>query len=309
MKTKIFYSLFLMIAVFFTACNDKPVVGEETKISLDKESITLYVGDTATLVATVTPENTPIVWSSNNEAAVTVDQDGVVTAVAVGSAFVIATADGQVANCVVAVKENVVNKEYPSLEGSEYYPIVMDAWAGEQVADKIVYDFRPDDVTKFCYIWDATYNAATTSGLNFYGNDGGYTGLVVSTLGWSGMGYLVDGAQVKDLWTKIQEAPEDYYIHMAMKSTDNYSHSFYFLGIESVGNKIGVGPKSVYDAPVKTDFTRDGEWHEMEFCFADLSIDGFTEAADGAGINVFVALTEGVSGATLNMDAVFIYKK
>ncbi len=279
-------------------------------ITLDQLSLILLEGETATLVATVSPEGTEVVWTSSNEDAVTVDQDGVVTGVAIGSAFVYATAGGEIANCVVAVQEDVANKEYPSLEGSEYYPIILDDYSYEELGDRIVYDFRSDDVTNFLYIWDETYLAATTSGLNSYGNDGGYLALTVGTSGWSGLCCLAnDGTEAEALWNSIQANPTDYYLHLAMKSTSNYSHCFYILGVEGAAAKIGVGPSAVYDATVMYDFTRDGEWQEIEICMTELNLDGFTPATDGGGINVLVVLTEGTYGADLNLDAVFIYKK
>ena len=61
---------------------DRPVPVES--ITLDKEDVTLYVGETATLVATVLPENATdktIRWSSDKESVVTVSQDGVIKAV------------------------------------------------------------------------------------------------------------------------------------------------------------------------------------------------------------------------------------
>ncbi|MFI3296310.1 MAG: Ig-like domain-containing protein [bacterium] len=314
MKTKFFSMLFVATALMFAACEDETGTSGTTDdgdvtITLDQSSLTLLEGETATIVATVSPEGTEVVWTSSNEEYVTVDQDGVVTGVAIGSAFVYATAGGQVANCVVAVQEDASTKEYPSLEGTEYYPFILDSYTAEEIADLIVYDFRPNDTDRFLYIWDDTYSAATTSGLNFYGNDGGYTGLYVGTSGWSGAGYVVDGAEAEALWNSIQAAPEEYYLHLAMKSTDSYSHCFYILGCGDADAKIGIGPTSVYDAPIFTDFTRDGEWQEMEICLSELNLDGFTSVSDGSGINALVVLTEGTSGAALNLDAAFIYRK
>ena len=69
-----------------------------TEVSLNKSAITLKVGDTETLVATVIPEdayNKAVTWSSSNEAVATVDGDGLVTAVAEGEATItVKTADG-----------------------------------------------------------------------------------------------------------------------------------------------------------------------------------------------------------------------
>lgn len=55
----------------------------------------LYVGNTATLTATITPDtatNPAVTWSSNNESVATVGKDGTVTAVSAGTAIIKATA-------------------------------------------------------------------------------------------------------------------------------------------------------------------------------------------------------------------------
>lgn len=79
-----------------------------TGVSLDESSITLDVGGNQTLTATVTPEdatNKKVRWTSDNEAVATVSEDGVVTAVAGGTAVITATThDGLfTASCTVTV--------------------------------------------------------------------------------------------------------------------------------------------------------------------------------------------------------------
>ena len=79
-----------------------------TGVSLDESSITLDVGGNQTLTATVTPEdatNKKVRWTSDNETVATVSEDGVVTAVAGGTAVITATThDGLfTATCTVTV--------------------------------------------------------------------------------------------------------------------------------------------------------------------------------------------------------------
>ena len=82
-----------------------------TGVTLDKTEVALEVPETTTLVATVTPENATnknVTWASDNETVATV-ADGVVTAVAAGTATItVTTVDGEfTATCVVTVE--VVN--------------------------------------------------------------------------------------------------------------------------------------------------------------------------------------------------------
>lgn len=75
-------------------------------IFLSKTQLDLDVGDTYLLSAMVTPSdsNTQISWTSTNEAVVTVN-NGLLTGVSAGTAFIQAEADGATAVCTVEVKE------------------------------------------------------------------------------------------------------------------------------------------------------------------------------------------------------------
>ena len=77
-----------------------------TDITLDREELTLTVGDTETLVATVTPPDTTdtVAWSSDKPEVATVDPTtGEVTAVAPGEAIITAKAGERTATCTVKV--------------------------------------------------------------------------------------------------------------------------------------------------------------------------------------------------------------
>ena len=82
-----------------------------TDIKIDKEQIEMEAGTTATLKATVLPEDAgdrTVTWSSSDETVATVSQEGVVTAVKAGEATITATTnDGTelTASCTVKVNE------------------------------------------------------------------------------------------------------------------------------------------------------------------------------------------------------------
>lgn len=84
------------------------------KVTLDKTSAELTVGDTATIKATVTPDNATdktVTWTSSDESVATV-KDGVVTAVKAGKATITAKAGDKTADCAVTVKAK--EEEKPS---------------------------------------------------------------------------------------------------------------------------------------------------------------------------------------------------
>jgi uncharacterized protein YjdB len=82
------------------------------EISLNKTSLSLNIGQTEDLIATVKPDNADnksLTWSSSDESIATVDENGKVTAIKEGSATITAkTADGSnlTATCAVNVTTN-----------------------------------------------------------------------------------------------------------------------------------------------------------------------------------------------------------
>ena len=100
-----------------------------TDVTLNKSATTLLVGWTETLTATVAPEdatNKAVVWTSSDESVATVE-NGVVTAVAKGTADItVTTADGNhQATCKVKVNPAAINPEGADLGGK--YVRVTDA--------------------------------------------------------------------------------------------------------------------------------------------------------------------------------------
>ena len=113
-----------------------------TNITLSKTSLSLNPKGTYTLTATVTPanaENKSVVWSSSNTSVVTVDQNGVVTAVGDGTATItVKTVEGnKTATCTV----NVV--------ATNDYHLKLESVKKET-------GFRPDEY------WNENYNKYTS---------------------------------------------------------------------------------------------------------------------------------------------------
>jgi len=303
---------------------DPEPTGDVT-IALDKDRASVKVGETVTITATVTPAGTAVTWVSSNTAIATV-ANGVVTGVAEGNAIITATAGDKSARCIVNVTKDGASGDVPVMKGSKVWPIILDGTTADALGNKMGFDFRPDDINKFFYIWDGdqqTYAAGSASGKNFYqtaSGDGAFTSLVVTDKGWAGGGYCMTSkngenpnpelfAAMKDLAEAILANPNDYYFHIAIKATDNYSHCFYFFGNE--GTKFVLGSNAVYSGPILSDFTRDGSWAEFDLPMSNYAaaMEQVVTDAKYDGMNLFVVLSEGVQGAQLNLDAVYFYKK
>ena len=81
-----------------------------TSVTLNKTSLTLTIGETQTLKATVNPSNATnksVTWSSDNTSIATVSSSGSVTAKAEGTAIVSVTTDdgGKTATCTITVQK------------------------------------------------------------------------------------------------------------------------------------------------------------------------------------------------------------
>lgn len=85
-----------------------------TSVSLNKASLSMNVGETQTLIATVSPSNATnkaVTWSSDNTSVATVSSSGVVTTKAAGSATIIVKTrnGGKTATCKVTVTDATVS--------------------------------------------------------------------------------------------------------------------------------------------------------------------------------------------------------
>ena len=102
----------------YTATCEVTVAVPVTGVTLDKETMNLTAGSTGTLTATITPENATnknLTWTSDKEEVATVS-DGVVSAVAAGTANITVTTDdgGKTATCVVTVTRRSSSSSRPS---------------------------------------------------------------------------------------------------------------------------------------------------------------------------------------------------
>ena len=131
--------------------NPVPVSG----ISLNKSELTLALGSSEVLVATITPSNATdqtVSWVSSDESVASVDQDGRVVAKAVGSAKIVASCGGKTASCrvVVWIPVSSVTLDKTSL----------DLLAG--TSGKLVCTVLPADATNKTVTWTSSNPSVAT---------------------------------------------------------------------------------------------------------------------------------------------------
>lgn len=105
-------------ATITVSCNGKTATCKVTvvipveKVELNKNSLTLNVGNEEALIATITPENATdktLTWTSSNEKVATVDNNGKVIAIGVGTTTITVSCNGQTATCKVEVKSPIIS--------------------------------------------------------------------------------------------------------------------------------------------------------------------------------------------------------
>lgn len=322
MKLKKFLFLASAVMVLFSAC-EKTV--EVTGITISEASVSIEKGDTTMLTATILPKGAEgtVTWTSSNPAVATV-ADGEVIGLTEGTTNVVATVGTFNATCVVTVTKETMDPK-ASLKGSNYYVIIMDGTTASSIESKIVGDLRPNDVNRFLHVWpDGTsYSNGTAVGPNFFGEVEGWSTYIVGTLGWSGGGFNVRTVPVDEndnvdenlallaSMKDITDHPEDYYLHIGIKSKDNATHAIILGGQTEV--KFAIGASGFVDGaatyPALANFTRDGEWQRVEIPVKTLTDMGLSYSNIAKDPNVFAFLSGGVTGVTLDLDAVFFYKK
>ena len=192
-------------------------------------------------------------------------------------------------------------------DGYDYVIIGASNGFKEMVQDNIVADYSVDEVKNFLYIWENTFVAMPSEGVNSFGFEESYNRYQVGTVGWSGLGYASTGGAGKDL----SMLDDTYYLHFAMKGNDIIKHNNHTIGVGSAEFVIG---NSTTGPVMLGDYKRDGRWYNFDIPYSVIrSLAGNPFAAEGGPEafmgNVFSVLSGGDTGAELQFDNVFFYKR
>lgn len=136
----------------------EPVLVEVTGIQLSQNSLSLKVGEKATLTATVSPSNATdktVRWSSSQVSVATVSNAGQVTAIGNGTTVITATAGNKSAKCTVTVQDGVIAVESVSLSEES---LTLDE--GETAT--LVVTILPEDATDKTVSWSSSNSSVAT---------------------------------------------------------------------------------------------------------------------------------------------------
>ncbi len=132
-----------------------------TGITLNKTSETLNVGESVSLIATVTPSNASnknVTWSSSNSSIASV-VNGVVTANRAGTATITTTSEdgGFVANCVVIVEANPDDSEKVPVVGIEFDKDNVELFLDGEDSTVLTLTILPENATNTEIIWSNSH--------------------------------------------------------------------------------------------------------------------------------------------------------
>lgn len=151
------------------ACSTLTIVNPCTGITLDRDTLTIARGETATLTATVEPAGTTdkVVWSSADNGIATVE-NGIVTAVGLGETTITATCGGKTATCKVIVNKATLTGEV-TISGDAVFGVTLTAkykgnadnveytWYREgkemPVGTQNIYTITEGDIGKTLTVW------------------------------------------------------------------------------------------------------------------------------------------------------------
>lgn len=133
-----------------------------TSVTLNKTELTLVVGDSETLIATVKPDDATdktVTWSTSDPAIAAVDNNGMVTAVKEGSVTIIAKAGEKEASCKVTIVATLVPVSSISLDKTS-----VEIKEGESVV--LIATVGPENATYKTVTWKSSEELVATVDVN-----------------------------------------------------------------------------------------------------------------------------------------------
>ncbi|MBR6346194.1 MAG: Ig domain-containing protein [Bacteroidales bacterium] len=188
-----------------------------SSLTLSQTEMDLQVGESKALEATILPADAgdkSVAWSSTNPRRVGVDANGLVSAIAVGTAYVVAeTVNGIKASCLVHVSSSGTDSYKVSLyNGSAEVSGTLYSWPGNTVR----LEARSDDGKTHSYFWSSNSENTTV-------NDG------LVTFGWE---------QREDMEGFA------WYCEAVIRVTSTDGCGTYVNAVSSIGKSFRFGPSS-----------------------------------------------------------------
>jgi len=172
--TRILLTCWLSLSICSCQKDEPDVANDDLAISLDKTELTIEAGGSERLTASFSPsdaENTAHEWRTSDPEIATVDETGMVNAIAPGQANItaVAVANGATATCAVTVVDKIIYPTSVSFNTREEYVLV-----GETV--KLEATVLPENSNSKSLTWSSTDNSVAS-----VDNDGTVHGIAAGT--------------------------------------------------------------------------------------------------------------------------------
>lgn len=151
MKNSFLKVLCFVFALMLLSCSKEKEISV-TSVSINPESVSVEVGETIQLRATILPSDASdksLTWSSSNQTVATITSSGLVTAITEGTSIITALSGGKSAKCTVTVKKSFVAVTSLSLNKTE-----LSLEKGK--AEKLIAIVKPDDATEKNVNWSSS---------------------------------------------------------------------------------------------------------------------------------------------------------
>lgn len=207
-------------------------------------------------------------------------------------------------NDVTQVKIKKSDEAYKFSDEERYYVVYLDdATRNMNLTTSQTIDCGPNGTSRQLYNWNTNGGEAvgTPTGNNSFGEAGNYMSWKKKA-DWFGIGYNVGGSTTP---LNLSGISNDYYLHMAVKST--YTGNITFGTTDGKGKEgkiiLGTGNDAL------SDFARDGKWHNLDIPINLLNMKyglDFTTSTNYTG-NIFTLAFDGAEGSIVDYDAVFFH--
>ena len=256
-----------------------------TSIALDKTNLSLTVGDAATLVATVLPQDAAdrsVIWESTNHSIATVDAEGNVSAISAGAVTITATTTdgGLLAGCEVTVTASDVPgpPDPPEPQVIHVTSIALDKTSCElEVGASLMLnaDVLPEDADDKSCSW-----SSTNSGIAAVDADGKVTAIAAGTATITAT--TTDG-QLTASCTVTVFVPEIPVVHVSSIALDRTSLN------------LAVGEYATLKATVLPENAEDRSfnWRSSNQSIARIDADGRVSALSAGTVTITATTTDG----------------
>lgn len=256
-----------------------------TSIALDKTNLSLTVGDAATLVATVLPQDAAdrsVIWESTNHSIATVDAEGNVSAISAGAVTITATtADGGLlAGCEVTVTASDVPgpPDPPEPQVIHVTSIALDKTSCELEAGASMIlnaDVLPEDADDKSCSW-----SSSNSGIAAVDADGKVTAIASGTATITAT--TTDG-QLTASCTVTVFVPEIPVVHVSS------------IALDRTALNLAVGEYATLKATVLPENAEDRSfnWRSSNQSIARIDADGRVSALSTGTVTITATTTDG----------------